>query len=122
VRLAWVLVLAGCAASVPAPVPPAGGLAAANGAWEGRYEGLARRIEGTGSGCQGQFGISDFHVTANRVSYGAFFGTIRPNGDAILESEGPIIDGRFNVGMFTGTIRRRADGCDYDIAVARAGP
>jgi len=119
---AGLLVLAGCAATVPVPVPPAGGVLPANGAWEGRYQGVMRLAGGAGTGCEQQIAVSDFYVTANRTSFGAFFGTIRPNGDTIMEADGPIIEGRFSAGKFTGVVRRRADGCGYDIVAARVGP
>ena len=121
--LGGLLLLAACApATVPAPVPPASGVLAANGAWEGRYQGLMRLTGSSDLGCEKQVAVSDFYVTADRTSFGAFFGTIRPNGDTIMEADGPFIEGRFSAGRFTGVMRRRADGCVYDIAAARVGP
>jgi hypothetical protein len=117
------LLLAACTtASVPAPVPPAGGDVPVNGAWEGRYQGVMRLAGSSDMGCQKQIAVTDFYVTANRTSFGAFFGVIRANGDTIMEADGPVIEGRFDAGRFTGVMRRRGDGCVYDIAAARVGP
>ncbi len=111
--------LAGCVpASVPAPVPPAGPLPA-NGAWDGQYKGFASLSAGSPETCNRQIAVSDFYVTSGRVSYGEYFGTVRPDGEAVLEASGPIIVGRFGAGRFTGDVRGTTDGCAYRMEVAR---
>jgi len=117
------LALAGCAASgVPQPVPPPGPLPT-NGAWEGRYQGWAKAPPGSEMRCQQDVPVKNFYVTANRISYGQYFGTVQPSGDAVLSAIDPVILGRFNAGMFTGRGRIEAaePGCSYEFTLARVG-
>ena len=119
--IAALIALAACSATVPQPVPP-GGTLPANGAWEGSYKGLGTQVTGSRWGCEKEVLINDFRVTANRVSYGAYYGVVRPDGTLVLEADGPIIQGRFDAGRFTGSVAAGSDGCAYSLVVARVGP
>jgi hypothetical protein len=108
--------------TVPTPVPPAGGNLPASGAWDGQYKGVARS---SAPGCQKLVPVSDFYVTSNRVSFSSLFGVVKPNGEAVLETTGPALTGRFNAGRFEGSgIIPDTDyqGCTYQFSLARVGP
>ena len=116
------LALAACSTAVPQTVAPSGGALPANGAWEGSYQGMATQVSGSRFGCEKEVAISDFHVTANRVTYGSYYGVVRPDGTLVLESDGPVIQGRFDAGRFTGSVATGRDGCAYSYVAARVGP
>lgn len=107
--------------TVPNPVPPAGGNLPASGAWDGQYKGVARS---SAPGCRPLVPVSDFYVTSNRVSFSSLFGVVKPNGEAVLETTGPALTGRFNAGRFEGSgIIPDSDyrNCIYQFSLSRVG-
>ena len=112
-RAAFALLLAGCApASLPPDTAPAlfgGGLpvapvSVAAGPFDGLYTGTAVVEVNPEFGCTRQIPVGGFRVDGNAVRFGAFRGTVAPDGSATLLFGYSTMVGRFADNGFQGRI------------------
>jgi hypothetical protein len=95
--------LDGNAATIPsAPAPR-----------NGAYAGIGRVLDDPGGLCGDPIRITNFHVNGDRVSCGAFNGTIQPNGDLTMQVGPRTIAGRFIGTHFEGRFWQPGPACTY---------
>jgi hypothetical protein len=97
--------------AVAAPTP--GGLPRS-----GQYAGTGTVMNNPGALCANTIKITQWFVSGPNVSFGAFKGTIQPDGSLSMQAGITYISGRFVGSRFDGRVwRGLAEGCQYMISV-----
>jgi hypothetical protein len=105
----------------PAPARPAEGAAAALPALprSGTYAGFAFATANPGGLCSTRLRIDRFFVNGDRVVFGAFRGTIQPDGNLRMQVGPSYVFGRFQGDRFEGQFRRAGPNCPFRIELER---
>jgi len=104
----------------PAPYPPPlpAPVAYLGPPQSGQYFGSGRVTNDLLGECQSTIRISNWTVNGSSVRFGAFEGTIRPDGSLSMQARQTYIDGHFNGSVFQGRVwRGLGGGCQYLITV-----
>jgi hypothetical protein len=91
--------------------------------WDGAYagEGLLTSDPGGQISCPNRMPVYGMTVTAGRVRFGDFRGTIKPDGTAQMPFGRSYVSGRFAGGRFMGNLYQPFPGCRYDLQLSRTG-
>lgn len=84
----------------------------------GMYAGLARLDNHNGQ-CGDPLRVSQFFVRGNRVDFGAYKGTIRPDGSLKMQYGPSHVYGQFYGAHFEGRFWRPGPGCTYHLFLDR---
>ena len=95
-------------ARAPGPVP-------AGPPVSGPYQGQGVGLNDPGGFCQSRIRIDNWVVSGNRVSFGAFNGTIAPDGSLTMQVGQSYIYGRFIGSHFAGRFSARQPSCAYSL-------
>lgn len=87
----------------------------------GRYTGVAEIVSNTRNRCRQTLEIDRWMVSGDRVTFGAFRGTIAPDGSLSMQAGHAFIKGGFDGSRFTGRYWRPGPSCLYSLSVALAG-
>ena len=87
---------------------------------QGSYRGAASVRSNPGGQCRAMT-ISNWTVRGDQVRFGAFRGTIQPDGSLNMQAGQSYIRGRFSARGFTGTFWRPGPHCTFTLAL-RAYP
>lgn len=142
IRRAWPgigvgLLLAGCTYSGPtnptvtynapgtlpavagAPFPPPPGMEApvSPTPQSGKYAGTGTTITNPGDVCSSQIRVGNFIVDGNRVSFGAYHGTILPDGSLHMQAGQTYVYGQFIGSHFDGRYWRPPPSCTYNLSL-----
>ncbi len=85
----------------------------------GTYAGFASATANPGGLCSDRLRINRFFVNGNRVVFGAFRGTIQPDGKLQMQVGPSYIFGHFQGDRFDGQFYRAGPTCPYQITLAR---
>jgi hypothetical protein len=84
----------------------------------GQYAGTGTVISNPGGLCANTIRITRWFVSGPNVNFGAFRGTIRPDGSLAMQAGITYISGRFLDSRFDGRVwRGLAQGCQYAISL-----
>jgi hypothetical protein len=112
---------AGCTGPATMPSAAAGASSTtASGTLDGDYNGYMTAVPEHDVGCRPTVQVTGMHVAGDRVSFGAFSGSIGLNNQIEMRSNFEWISGRFTGTKFTGTVTPQFSGCEYHMELERA--
>ena len=83
----------------------------------GPYAGTGLVMRNQGALCSQQIRVTNFIVRGNRVSFGAYRGTIQPDGSLHMQAGPTYVYGQFVGSHFDGRFWRPPPGCTYDLSL-----
>ena len=83
----------------------------------GPYAGYGYNILDPGGMCAGKIRIYNFIVNGNQVSFGAYHGTIEPDGHLRMQGGGTYIYGQFVGAHFEGRYWQPGPACTYTMSL-----
>ena len=84
---------------------------------DGAYAGFGYNIVDPGGMCAGKIRIYNFHVNGNQVTFGAYRGTIQPDGHLRMQAGGTYIYGQFVGSHFEGRYWQPGPACTYTMSL-----
>jgi len=100
-----------------APPPPGTAASVAPAPQGGPYAGTGSVMRNQGARCPDQIRVTNFIVRGNRVSFGAYRGTIQPDGSLHMQAGPSYVYGQFIGSHFDGRFWRPPPGCTYDLSL-----
>ncbi len=104
-----------------APPPPGSPASVAPAPQSGHYAGTGFVMRNQGTLCAQQIRVTNFVVNGNRVSFGAYRGTIQPDGSLHMQAGPTYVYGQFVGSHFDGRFWRPPPGCTYDLSLDPVG-
>ena len=101
--------------------PPGGAASQAPAPQSGHYAGTGFVMRNQGTLCAQQIRVTNFVVNGNRVSFGAYRGTIQPDGSLHMQAGPTYVYGQFVGSHFDGRFWRPPPGCTYDLSLDPVG-
>jgi len=83
----------------------------------GPYAGFGYNIVDPGGRCAGKIRIYNFHVNGNQVTFGAYRGTIQPDGHLRMQGGDTYIYGQFVGAHFEGRFWEPGPACTYTMSL-----
>ena len=87
----------------------------------GPYRGEAVALNDPGGVCGTHLQVTNWIVRGDQVSFGAFDGTIHPDGTLLMQAGPRYVQGRFTGSHFQGRFTQPPPSCAYEIAVDPIG-
>jgi hypothetical protein len=104
-----------------APPPPGAAASVTPAPRSGPYAGTGTVVRNQGARCPDQIRVTNFTVRGNRVSFGAYRGTIQPDGALDMQAGPTYVYGQFVGSHFDGRFWRPPPGCTYDLSLDPVG-
>lgn len=130
IPLVWALLgvaACGCSPSYsPLAQPPIGAASvgpggSSNSPASGMYRGEAVALNDPGGYCSTRMAVTNWTVSGNEVSFGAFRGTIQPDGALAMQAGPRYVQGRYTGSHFVGRYTTPQPSCEYQITVDPVG-
>jgi hypothetical protein len=83
----------------------------------GNYNGTGVLIGGPDGNCRDALRITNWIVTNDQVSFGAFNGVIQPDGSLMMQGGPTYVQGRFIGSHFTGRVWSGGPSCSYSLSL-----